>query len=55
MAAYQISFDLQNKIITLRVTTESHPVEPNANAMTLHGSLSLTKWLRKFAGFFWLW
>ncbi|WP_349843018.1 hypothetical protein [Pectobacterium brasiliense] len=55
MAVYQISYDLQKQIITLRVTTELNPAEPNANSMTLHGSLSLTKLLRKFAGLFWLW
>lgn len=55
MAVYQISYDLQKQIITLRVTTESHPVEPDANAMTLYGSLSLTKLLRRFARMFWLW
>jgi len=55
MAVYQISYDLQKQIITLRVTTESKPVEPDANHMTLHGSLSLTKLLSKFARMFWLW
>lgn len=55
MAVYQISYDLQKQIITLRVTTESRPAGPDANSMTLHGSLSLNKLLSKFAKMFWLW
>lgn len=55
MAVYQISYDLQKQIITFRVTTTSNPAEPNINTMTLHGSLSLTKLMRKFARVFWLW
>ena len=55
MTDYQISLDVQNMIITFRVTTASNPAEPNVNAMTLHGSLSLTKLMRKFVSVFWLW
>lgn len=55
MAVYQISYDLQKQIITLSVTTESHPADLDANPVTLHGSLPLTKLLRKFARMLWLW
>ncbi|EOV8482646.1 hypothetical protein ACOSHH_002955 [Klebsiella aerogenes] len=55
MALYQVSYDLQKQIITLSVTTEVNPAATDANVMTLQGSLSLTKLLRKFIGLFWFW
>ncbi len=55
MTCYQVSYDLQKQIITLSVTTEANPAAPDANVMTLQGSLSLTKLLRKFIGLFWFW
>lgn len=55
MAVYQISYDLQKQIITLRVTTESIPAEPNSNVMISRGSLLLAKLLHRLVRFFWSW
>ncbi len=55
MALYQISYDLQKQIVTLSVTTQVNPAESDANIMTLQGSLTLSKLMRKFIGLFWLW